>query len=251
MSVPMGRRTSEDARQRAGGRPLFAQVRDDLRSHILDGSYAPGDAIPPEPELCEHYGVSRITLRRSVSDLVSEGLLDKLPGKGTFVRGASYETTLMSLKGFGRNPAMFAVGPRRRVLGTFTESVDALRAEWMGLEAGTEVVGLQRLLQDGDDVLALDTTRYPSALVPGLLGLVDDETSTFDLLQDHYGLAIGRATGEVRIGYASRLEADSLGCAMNEPVLNIDKVVRTMDGQAIVLSQLALRPHRVNIHFEV
>ena len=70
--------------------PLFKVVRDALRRAIDEGEYDNGDLIPPEPALCELYGVSRITVRRAVAELTSEGLLEKVPGKGTYVRSSVF-----------------------------------------------------------------------------------------------------------------------------------------------------------------
>ncbi len=239
------------ASRRSPRRPLFAQVRDELRHEILDGAYTPGDDIPPEPELCERFGVSRITLRHSVDDLVREGLLDKLPGKGTFVRGSRFRTSLMSLSGFGHDLDHFKVGPRRKVLRKFTERLDRARSQRLGVEEGAYVVGLERLLQDGDETLAMDTTRYPRGLVPGFLDLIDDTTSTFEVLRDHYGFELVGTKGELRIGYASVKEAENLRCETNEPLINIDKIIMTTGRRPIALSELALRPHHVNVSFEV
>ncbi len=250
MALATDESTSAKKPDKAWRIPLFAQVRDQLRREILDGEFQPGDAIPPEPQLCRRFGVSRITLRHSVDDLVREGLLDKLPGKGTFVRASQYETSLMSLGGFGHNASSFRNRPRRKVLRKFTQSLDSVRAKRLGVSEGTKAYGLERLLLDGDEILAMDTTRYPCDLVPGFPDLIDDMTSTFDVLQTHYGLKPCGTTGELRIGYASLKEAENLRCETNEPIINIDKIIMTTGHQPVALSELALRPHHVNVHFE-
>lgn len=56
---------------------LYLQLETELKQKMLVGEYAVGERIPTEPELCEEYGVSRITVRRAVQDLVDEGLLKK------------------------------------------------------------------------------------------------------------------------------------------------------------------------------
>ena len=65
--------------------PLYYQIREDIREKINSNEYPPNSMIPSEAELCEHYGVSRVTVRRAILDLVQEGLLNRGKGKGTFV----------------------------------------------------------------------------------------------------------------------------------------------------------------------
>lgn len=65
--------------------PLYAQLRELLKSQIEDGSFAPGERIPSEDKLNGLYGVSRITIRRALQELADDGYLVKCPGKGTYV----------------------------------------------------------------------------------------------------------------------------------------------------------------------
>jgi GntR family transcriptional regulator len=72
--------------RREPGTALHRQLFMVLRDQITRGLYNPGDLIPKEDELGSRFGVSRITVRRAVSDLEQLGLVEKQPGRGTFVR---------------------------------------------------------------------------------------------------------------------------------------------------------------------
>lgn len=65
--------------------PLYQQIYDDIKAAIKDGTYRVDEKIPSETELSEEYGVSRITVRRAIEDLCSDGYLTKMQGRGTFV----------------------------------------------------------------------------------------------------------------------------------------------------------------------
>ena len=65
--------------------PLYQQVKEDIKAAIEQGKYKPKEKIPTEPELSAEYSVSRITVRRAVEELCSEGYLVKMQGRGTFV----------------------------------------------------------------------------------------------------------------------------------------------------------------------
>ena len=65
--------------------PIYKQLRELLESKIASGELYPGDKIFTEARLSEEFNVSRTTIRRALSGLEKEGLIIRLPGKGTFV----------------------------------------------------------------------------------------------------------------------------------------------------------------------
>ncbi len=68
-------------------RPLYYQVKEILRRGILRGDWKPGELMPTEEAFCNRLGVSRVTVSRALGDLVTEGLIVRVQGKGTFVAG--------------------------------------------------------------------------------------------------------------------------------------------------------------------
>lgn len=70
---------------RSSAVPYYVQLKQVLQSEIQNGVYAPGELIPTEAELCRRYGISRHTVRQALSELVKEGVVYRVPGKGTFV----------------------------------------------------------------------------------------------------------------------------------------------------------------------
>ncbi len=67
----------------------FAMIAADITEQITSGTYKPGDRLPTIPELCEHYHVSKITVKRAMDRLVMRGLVARRRGSGTFVRSVS------------------------------------------------------------------------------------------------------------------------------------------------------------------
>jgi GntR family transcriptional regulator len=65
--------------------PIYQQLADLLREKIADGEYALGDALPSERVMADRYGISHLTVRKSLGLLEEEGLLIRIQGKGTFV----------------------------------------------------------------------------------------------------------------------------------------------------------------------
>ena len=73
--------------------PLYRQIGAILREQAADGRLKPGDRIESEPDLCATFGVSRVTIRRALDGLEREGLIERTPGRGTFMRGAQRQTS--------------------------------------------------------------------------------------------------------------------------------------------------------------
>lgn len=66
--------------------PAYKKIAEDLRARIKSGDLAPGDLLPTQQELSEHYGVARMTTRQAIAELVNEGLVSSKQGKGMTVR---------------------------------------------------------------------------------------------------------------------------------------------------------------------
>ena len=112
------------ARQDAS--PLYMQLKNSLTEAIQSGRYAPGDPVPTETQLCAQYGVSRITVRRAISELQDEGLLEKRHGKGTFVSFRRMETSLVDLAGFSDSYSLMGYKVSKVLLGIEPGSADLL-----------------------------------------------------------------------------------------------------------------------------
>lgn len=78
-------------------RPKYHQIREELSRQIISGVLAQGEQIPSEQELATHYGVSRLTIRQAISQLSSEGVIQTIQGKGSFVAG-SFKANEINLK---------------------------------------------------------------------------------------------------------------------------------------------------------
>lgn len=115
--------------------PRYYQVYVTLRAWVRDGTYGPGAQIPTEAELCKMFGVSRITVRKALTDLVREGWLVRHQGRGTFVELSS-----------ARAPASLDLREALNQvadLGAATQVRDALVAEVIADDETLAALGLE------------------------------------------------------------------------------------------------------------
>lgn len=80
--------------------PIYQQISDDIKSQILSGKYQDGDKLPSENELIKIYDVTRTTVQRALAILVNEGIIEKVHGKGTYVRFQTVQKKIWNFSGF-------------------------------------------------------------------------------------------------------------------------------------------------------
>ena len=145
----------------AHGSLLYASVETVLAGEITDGDLKVGDQLPTEDSLIARFGVSRITVRRAIQNLVSRGLVEIRRGKGTFVVAPKITQDLTELSGFVED--MHAVGrkPTARVLGREIVPADATVAAQLALTRGERVVRIRRVRLANGIPLSFDETFLP------------------------------------------------------------------------------------------
>lgn len=228
---------------------LYEQMKIQLQEQIAAHIYAPGDRIPSEKELCDKYGVSRVTLRRAVDEMVEEGTLVRKQGKGTFVAARKSRIIFRSFgtMGGGFTDAAFPGNPEKhiRVISKKEYSCNALEEEALRLRKGDRVMVLLRLmLLDGHPHM-LDRAVFPVARFPGLFERVLDDVSVYAVLRESYGVERLMSTRELGIAYATDEQAKLLDTAPGAPLFRMFKQVRDGAGEPVHLSNLYYAADRI------
>ena len=107
---------------------------------ITDGDLRIGDQLPTEDSLIARFGVSRITVRRAIQNLVSRGLVEIRRGKGTFVAAPKITQELTELSGFVEDMHALGRQPKTRVIGKEIVTANATVASQLALTKGERVV---------------------------------------------------------------------------------------------------------------
>src|SRR5262252_2968384 len=119
---------------------LYSRVETVLASEIADGDLRVGDQLPTEDSLISRFGVSRITVRRAIQNLVSRGLVEIRRGKGTFVAAPKITQELRELSGFVEDMHALGRKPTARVIGREIVNANATVALQLALTKGERVV---------------------------------------------------------------------------------------------------------------
>src|SRR6476659_66204 len=114
---------------RGGPLPRYYQLKEIIRERIVTGEWEPGSLIPSERELCERYGISRMTARQAITELVNEGLFYREQGKGTFVSRHKITQQLINLTSFSEDMKARGQRPGSKVVAAQMVPADEALAE--------------------------------------------------------------------------------------------------------------------------
>jgi GntR family frlABCD operon transcriptional regulator len=216
-------------------KPLYDQLKQNIKEAIDQGVYKQGEKVPNETELCEIYGVSRITVRRAIQELADEGFLERKQGKGTFVTRTKFAREMVSVDGFTDFSKQLGKNPSKRIL--VCEEINATPqiAEALQITVDSPVLRLVRLMFIDNLPFTIDETHYSLERFPNLTARFLEHTSTYDVLQNIYKVNIKSGTSKkiITVTPASSIEANYLDCEIGDTLFNIDKTVFDENGVPI------------------
>ncbi|WP_085524427.1 GntR family transcriptional regulator [Tuberibacillus sp. Marseille-P3662] len=205
-------------------RPLYEQLKGILKGEISKGVYKYGDKIPTETDLCKIYGVSRITARRAVSDLVKEDILYRQQGKGTFIKSHSITRELLSVDGFSEFVSSKGSNPHSKVISKELVEATSELSKKLNTPINVELLKLVRLLYIESEAFVLDIAHYPMNRFPNLIQYIKDSRSTYEILKNIYNVYPSTSKKLLNIVLATNEEAMLLNCEAGEPLYKFDKV---------------------------
>ncbi|WP_216894206.1 GntR family transcriptional regulator [Nocardia alni] len=226
--------------ERGEQRPAYLVVADDLRAAIERDEYSAQRRLPTESELANRYQLSRQTIRRAYLELVGAGLVDRIPGRGTFVADhqAKYARQFGSfedLLGLAEDTSIELVRPLGR-------QVDIAAAARLGLDDDI-VYSLGYVRSHHDIAFGWTTVSMP----PRVAEIVSDTTefttlgttsaaTVIGLLEGRLPDPIDQAQQSIAAVAADDVVAGFLGCAPGSPILRIDRLFVSSRAEPVELS---------------
>lgn len=178
-----------------------------ILNHIVACDMRPGDAFPPERELCDEIGVSRTTLRSALTHLASTHVVERRQGSGNYLCQSRPTVQLDDLSGFSRIVHTIGGNPSSRVLTCEVVPAGAEIASRLYLPEDGPVLHLERLRLIGGVPAMLETSYLPLARFPGIDAFDFEEVSLSRVLDDEYGVEAVHVTLRVTVARATEREA--------------------------------------------
>jgi GntR family transcriptional regulator len=219
-----------------------------VRNDILSGRYTDGRRLPTEAELAQRHGVSRQTVRRAFQDLVAEGMVYRVPGRGTFARPREGAY----LRQFGSVEDLMALSAdtRMEIIQPLHRRVDVTAAGRLRLPSDA-VWGLAfRRLHDGAP-LCVTTVCLPPPVGELLRDLPElaaegatSDVTVIGLLDTRLAAPIAEADQSITVAAADATAARHLGCPPGHPLLRIDRLYHDTEGTPVELAISHFLPER-------
>ena len=219
--------------------PLWVQAEALIRDQIETGVLKAGSRLPPERELCQQLGISRVTLRKALNQLVEAGVLNALHGRGWYVaKSASPREWPNTLESFSETAARMGLEPRSEVLRAEVVPASFDEAEELSIAPGAGLFLLERVrLLDGMPI-ALDTTRIAISVLPDI-GKADFTRDSLYSTLSEAGIELIRADSTMEAREAEPYEARHLGIAEGKPLLVLRQLAFDAAGRPLFTSTVA------------
>lgn len=206
-------------------------IKNDLIKAIQTKELNPGNKVLSEAKLCKKYNVSRITVTRAINELVAEGYLYRIQGKGTFVKGKQLSEGVSQLASFTDRMKEKQLKLETKVLETSSVKTPLKMANFFNLPNDKNVIMLKRLrIVDGELLCLSISYLIPEIFYWTTLEDMENE-SLYDLLENKYTFKLGNATQEFEVGYLTEKNAKYLEISSQDPCLKLSLYSTLNDGR--------------------
>ena len=205
--------------------------------------------MPTEEQICNLFQVSRITVRQAMAELAQAGYIERVQGKGSFVRMQKTDMQLNHLQGFSEEMKAKGKQASSRLISMERIDCDKTIAK-IDIRIGVRrwLIDIRIGLADGEPV-AVEHVFIPFHLCPQLLQW-DGSGSLYYQLNEN-GLKVHRATQDISAGFSSRAVCDLLSIKQTMPTLQIERVTYLENGTPMEYVQSAYRSDRYTFHVEM
>jgi GntR family transcriptional regulator len=213
--------------------PIYSQVEALILEPIHNGQLQPGARAPSEREIAEILGISRMTARAAITNLVQSGYLYSVPGKGTFVSNPKLPQSLADLSSFTEDMEQRGLRPGARLLALdLTRNAPLEARELLGTPHDDELVRVARLrLADGEP-MCMESSYLSKARCLWVLGEDLENGSLYRMLEAR-GLHLQVADERLEATSLAAEQAELLGVPPGSPGLQMTRITYTDGAQPI------------------
>jgi GntR family transcriptional regulator len=207
--------------------PIYSQVERIVMEMIDSGRLSAGQRAPSEREIAETLGISRMTARAAMSNLVADGYLYSVPGKGTFVANLKMRQELLELTSFTEDMRHRGLRPGSRLLdiGVADQASEKIYRT-LELPVEEDLVRIHRLRTADEEPMCLETSYLPRSYVPWLLE-EDFESGSLYLTLESHGIELVRAEEHLEATLVRVTESELLTVPVGSPALLIERTTYT------------------------
>jgi GntR family transcriptional regulator len=206
----------------------------ETRQRVLDliEQLGVGEAIPSERQLSGELGVSRLTVRAALDDLVREGFLQRRHGAGTFVSEPKIAQEL-TMTSFTEDMHRRGMVPSSKTLELKSVTAGARLGRLLHVSPSEEIVVVTRLRYADRETMAIETLHVAESLVPGLTAKDLEEHSFYELLEERFGVVVVGGNQAIEPTVTNEEESAALGVPLHSPAFLFERTTRAANGTIV------------------
>ncbi|NSW84290.1 MAG: GntR family transcriptional regulator [Syntrophothermus sp.] len=213
--------------------PIYYQLAKYFEKQIRHGELKPGEALPPEMEIASRFGISRMTVRRAISELVAAGMVYTQQGKGTFVARPRLDNVVFELSNFNEEIKKRGLNLQATILEAKIVKADENLKAKLGVEFNTRFLFFRIVLAADGERLAYETKYIIYTKQKPILESELKDPSLSNLVAIHSDCLPVSSKKVLQASVANKEEALILGISPNAPVFLIEQTIYDLNGKPI------------------
>lgn len=204
--------------------PIYFQVKTSILEKIKKDIYKVGFQLPTDMEFCDIYNVSRITVRRALQELESDGYIQRIQGKGSYVRVKEIKQNISRFYSFTNELVNMGYKPSSELISfELVKPTERIR-EVLELDEDDMVFRIERLRLADDVIAALDNSYIPEKYIPNFMEDYLEGGSLYEALEKHYGFRPNNSEETIEAIALEYHEAQKMKLKAGIPQLLVERI---------------------------
>ena len=224
--------------------PVYYQIKETVKSWIINKEFNPGDKIPSEHQLSKQFNVSRLTVRQAIAQLIQEGFLISKRGRGSFVTENKGFIDSFSLEFTGFMDDLFYQVSKTKTKSVEIRTIEAQRFLKAKLRLGEEckeIIEIKRVRFREENPFAFTVNYLPVEIGSKITERALYQKPLLQILEQDLAIEFAEAFQTIEASFADQDIAECLGISSGSPILFVERIMYTKKGQAIELVQSSYR----------
>lgn len=220
--------------------PIYIQFLEQIKLKILSGDIKEKENLPTEFEFCEHYELSRTTVRLAMTELVRCGLICRIRGRGTFVTSQKIVQNRASFSKFYDDVKKQGKTPKSKVMKIIIEEASNYLAQKMQLKSDRIVCKIKWVRYADNSPVIFETINFPYKKVKGIENFDLEKIKLYDLLENHFNLKMDYVKEKFIPCVVNEIESKHLDLLIGEIGMKIERL-SFREGEIIEYTESTVR----------
>lgn len=210
--------------------PVYIEIHNQMREWITNGKWKDGEKIPSERKLAEEFNVSRMTARQAVNTLVTDGVLERRIGSGTFVSPEKVREKMSGVSSFTETVERSGKKPSSQLISYYTKTASNSEAEKLKINSKDKVIVLERIRFADGVPICFEEATIPESIAKGL-SKTSISQHLYKTLEQQKNLQVGYSEQTISAGWASESVAEMLDINRGDSILMLRQVTYSKENK--------------------